>query len=42
MKVNEFSERERAFLWSYDLLDVDGYFDIVVGWGNEISYPLNQ
>ena len=42
LKLNEFSERERAFLWSYGLLDVDGYFDIVVGWGNEISYPLNQ
>lgn len=42
LKLNEFSERERAFLWSYGLLDVDGYFDIVVGWGDEISYPLNQ
>lgn len=42
LKLNEFSERERAFLWSYGLLDVDGFFDIVVGWGNEISYPINQ
>lgn len=39
LKLNEFSERERAFLWSYGLLDVDGYFDTVVSWGDEISYP---
>lgn len=42
LKLNEFSERERAFIWSYGLLDVDGFFDIVAGWGNEISYPINQ
>ena len=42
LKLNEFSERERAFLWAYGLLDVDGFFDIVVGWGDEISYPLNH
>ena len=39
LKLNEFSERERAFLWSYGLLDVDGFFDTVVSWGDEISYP---
>ena len=39
MGLDEFSERERAFLWSYGLLDVEGFFDIVVGWGSEISYP---
>lgn len=42
LKLNEFTERERAFLWSYGLLDVDGYFDIVVAWGGEISYPSHQ
>lgn len=40
LRLDEFSERERAFLWSYGLLDVDGYFDIAVSWGDEISYPL--
>ena len=39
LRLNDFSERERAFLWSYGLLDVEGFFDIVVGWGKEISYP---
>lgn len=42
LKLNEFSERERAFLWSYGLLDVDRYFDIAVSWGDEISYPTNS
>ncbi len=39
LKLDEFSERERAFLWSYGLLDVDGFFETVVSWGSEISYP---
>ena len=42
LKLDEFTERERAFLWSYGLLDVDGYFDIVVSWGDEISYPSSR
>lgn len=41
LRLDEFSERERAFLWSYGLLDVDGYFDVVVNWGDEISYPTD-
>ena len=40
MKLDELSEKDRAFLWSYGLLDVDNYFDIVLSWGDEISYPL--
>lgn len=39
MKLTELSEKDRAFLWSYGLLDVDNYFDIVLSWGDEISYP---
>ena len=39
-KLNELSEKDRAFLWSYGLLEVDGYFELVLGWGDEISYPL--
>lgn len=39
LKLEEFTERERAFLWSYGLLDVEGFFDTVVSWGDEISYP---
>lgn len=40
MKLHELSEKDRAFLWSYGLLDVDSFFDIVLSWGDEISYPL--
>ena len=39
LALNQFTERERAFLWAYGLLDVDGFFDEVVRWGQEISYP---
>ena len=42
LKLEEFTERERAFLWSYGLLDVDGFFDTVVSWGDEISYPSGR
>lgn len=41
LRLNEFSERKRAFLWSYGLLDVEGVFETVVSWGDEISYPVN-
>lgn len=40
MSLDELSEKDRAFLWAYGLLDVDDYFDIVLSWGDEISYPL--
>lgn len=39
MKLDELSEKDRAFLWSYGLLDVDNFFDVVISWGDEISYP---
>lgn len=42
LKLEEFTERGRAFLWSYGLLDVDGFFDTVVSWGDEISYPSGR
>ena len=40
LSLDQFTERERAFLWSYGLLDVEGFFDEVLRWGKEISYPL--
>ena len=40
LSLEEFTERERAFLWSYGLLDVEGFFDEVSRWGDEISYPV--
>lgn len=36
---HELSEKDRAFLWSYGLMDVDGFFDVVQSWGDIISYP---
>ena len=38
-EIKELSEKDRAFLWSYGLLDVDGYFELVLSWGDEVSYP---
>ena len=40
-KLGELSERDRAFLWSYGLLEVNDYFEIVLSWGDEISYPMD-
>ncbi len=40
-KLSELSERDRAFLWSYGLLEVNDYFETVLSWGDEISYPMN-
>ena len=39
-KLNELSEKDRAFLWSYGLLAVGDYFEHVLSWGDEISYPV--
>lgn len=39
-KINELSEKDRAFLWAYGLLEVNDYFELVLSWGDEISYPL--
>ena len=39
MSLNKISEKDRAFLWYYGLLTVEGYFDELKSWGEEISYP---
>ena len=39
MNLNEISEKDRAFLWSYGLMLVSGFFDEIKTWGDEISYP---
>ena len=38
-KLSELSEKERACLWAYGLLEVRGFSDVVMSWGDEISYP---
>ena len=40
LKLSEIPERDRAFLWAAGLLDADGYFSIVEGWGDDLSYPV--
>ena len=42
MNLNEISEKDRAFLWSYGLMHVAGFFDEIKSWGDEISYPGNS
>ena len=39
MRLDEISEKDRAFLWSYGLMSVKGFFDEVRSWGDELSYP---
>ena len=40
LSLDEFTERERAFLWSYGLIDVEGFYDEISRWGDAISYPI--
>ncbi|MBP5607371.1 MAG: NUDIX domain-containing protein [Lachnospiraceae bacterium] len=42
MSLDEISEKDRAFLWSYGLMQVDGFFKIIKNWDNEISYPSSK
>ncbi len=42
MALNELSEKDRAFMWRYGLLEIDGFFEEVLSWGDEISYPNNK
>ena len=39
MRLDEINEKDRAFLWSYGLMDMTGFFDEILAWGDEISYP---
>lgn len=40
-KLDELSEKDRAFLWAYGLLAVGDFFEHVLSWGDEISYPVD-
>lgn len=42
MKLSEISEKDRAFLWQYGLMTVDGFFDEIKSWGDVISYPVPE
>jgi 8-oxo-dGTP pyrophosphatase MutT (NUDIX family) len=40
MGLEQLSEKDRAFMWSYGLMEIDGFFDEILRWGDSISYPL--
>ena len=40
LSLDEFTERERAYLWAYGFLDVEYFHDEVSRWGDAISYPV--
>ena len=37
--LDELSEKDRAFLFGYGLMQLEGVYDEVKSWGSEISYP---
>lgn len=37
--LDEINEKDRAFLFSYGLIQVQDFYETIVGWGDEISYP---
>ena len=37
--LDELSEKDRAFLWGYGLMQVPGFYEEVNSWGDENSYP---
>ena len=39
MELSQIPEKDRAFLWGYGLIAVDGFFEEVLSWGDTVSYP---
>ncbi len=39
LRLDEITERDRAFLWAAGLLGVDAYLKLVESWGDVLSYP---
>lgn len=39
VSLSDMPEKDRAFMWRYGLLEIEGFFDEVLSWGDEISYP---
>lgn len=39
---DELSEKDRAFLLSYGIMEIDGFGDEVISWGDVISYPSQK
>ncbi|MBR1384352.1 MAG: NUDIX domain-containing protein [Ruminococcus sp.] len=41
-RLDELSEKDRAFMWSYGLMDAGGFFEELLTWGDSISYPTKE
>jgi hypothetical protein len=39
LRLDEITERDRAFLWAAGLLGVGDYWKLVETWGDALSYP---
>lgn len=39
INLSDMPEKDRAFMWRYGLMEIEGFFDEVLSWGDEISYP---
>ena len=39
LRLDEITERDRAFVWAAGLLGVEEYWKLVESWGDELSYP---
>ena len=42
LALDEISEKDRAFLWGYGLIHIEGFYDEVISWGDKISYPKDK
>lgn len=40
--MDELSEKDRAFMWSYGFISVGNFYDELCSWGDEISYPKKE
>ena len=38
LALDEISEKDRVFLWGYGLIQIEGFYDEVISWGDTISY----
>ena len=42
LSLDEMSEKDRAFLWSYGLMTVGDFWDELSSWSDEISRPIKK
>lgn len=41
LSLEEIPERDRAFLFSYGILDIEEFRKTILSWGDKISYPID-